>query len=193
MLCIRKGLLKESPDMQKDVKIGELLSDDNIRCYDDRGIALKEGYIPFHVSVIVRSAYSNKVLEETKDNKDIRYYQTVTYDYPTIHRGYDLLMYLSSMVILIVTKYSPQVDEVMMKSQFDVLGLYNPDMDLIDPIINTQVILKDDTVEKFEEYLKNDSYKMVDIKDMNLVGSSNILEIIRQIVIVESKEEESNE
>lgn len=189
MLCVRKDLLKESPDMQKDVKLGELLSDDNVRCYGDRDVALNEGYIPFHVAVIVRSAYSNKVLEETRYNKDKCYYKTVTYDYPTIHRGYDLLMFLSSMVILMTTTYSPQVDEIMMKSQFDVLGLYNPDMNLVDPIINTQVILKDDTVEKFEEYLKKD-YKMVDIKDMHLVRSSNILEIIRQIVMVESKEEE---
>lgn len=169
ILCVDIEQLKMLISVQKDVDIDKLLRE-HTKYFDSEEKALEENFAPLNFVVTVRTAYSNKVLQCTEKEKDIkRYYKALGVTDPLPHKGYDLVMYLTSIGIMHCVDYKLGFDEVMMKSQFMPIGVINT-FPIANPIIYSQVILEDSTLEGFNSFLKRGddkfSYEFVDIDDM---------------------------
>ena len=152
--------------------------------------ALKDNYVPLDFSVSVRSLYTNLVLQIDK-GEEKRYYTNLTNIQPFVHKGYDLIMYLTSIGIMHNVDYQLGFDDVMMKhSQFCPIGLYNPDSAIINPIIYSHIILSDEGAEQILQYLK-DGRRFVNINFMNRFKQGNISALLD--TIIEVKEETKDE
>ena len=188
ILCIDTTAIKTLPDIQKDLNLGDLLNN-HTKYYDTVEDALKDKYVPLDFSVSVRSIYSNLILQIDKGVEQNRYYTNLTNIQPFMHKGYDLIMYLTSIGLMHNIDYKLGFDELMMKhSQFCPIGLYNPDSAIINPIIYSHVIVSDEGVEQLKQYLKSDR-KLVHIR--NIVSNGNIPALLD--TIIEVKEETTNE
>lgn len=189
ILCIDTKALKISPDVQKDVDLEDLLNN-HTKYYDSVEEAYKDQYLPLDFCVTVRSMYSNLVLQIDK-GEEKRYYTNLTNVQPFVHKGYDLIMYLTSIGLMHSVDYQLGFDDLMMKhSQFQPIGLYNPDSSLINPIIYTHVILSDEGAEELPQYLKSDRY-LVPINTMKMCNAGNIPALLD--TIIEVKEEKKDE
>lgn len=187
ILCVDIKALKTSPDVQKDVNLEDLINN-HTKYYDSAEEALNDNYVPLDFSVTVRSLYSNLVLEIDKD-EDKRYYVNLTDVQPFIHKGYDLVMYLTSIGLMHSVDYKLGFDELMIKhSQFVPMGIYNPDTLLLNPIIYSHVILSDEGAVELPKYLKEDRH-LVPISDIKEKG--NIPALLR--TLIEVKEETKDE
>lgn len=187
ILCVDITALKESPDVQKDVNLEDILNN-HTKYYDTVEEALKDNYVPLDFSVSVRSIYSNLVLQ-INNGEDKRYYTNLTNIQPFVHKGYDLVMYLTSIGLMHSVDYKLGFDELMMKhSQFVPMGLYNPDALLINPIIYSHVLISDEGIKELPNYLKEDR-ELVPISTINIKG--NILAFLK--TLVEVKEETQDE
>lgn len=192
ILCIDTRALKTSPDVQRDVNLEDLINN-HTKYYDSAEEALKDKYVPLDFSVTVRSMYSNLVLQIDKGEQK-RYYTNLTNVQPFVHKGYDLIMYLTSIGLMHSVDYNLGFDELMMKhSQFQPIGLYNPDSAVINPIIYTHVILSDEGAEQLPNYLKSDR-GLVHINTMNEFKHGNITAMLDTIIEVkeETKDESSD-
>ena len=187
ILCVDIKALKPSPDVQRDVNLEDLLNN-HTKYYDSVEEALKDKYVPLDFSVTVRSIYSNLVLETDCGTKK-SYYTNLTQVQPFIHKGYDLIMYLTSIGLMHNVDYKLGFDELMTKhSQFVPMGLYNPDSLLLNPIIYSHIIISDEGIKELPKYLKEDR-KLVHINEINELG--NIPALLR--TLVEVKEETTDE
>ena len=186
-LCIDKESINITPlDVQKDVNLEELI-DNHTKYFDNVEQAYEENYVPLDFCVSVRSLYSNKVLEIDKE-EGVRYYTNLTQVQQFPHKGYDLIMYLTSIALMHNVEYKLGFDELMMKhSQFSPMGLYNPNPTVINPIIYTHILISDDGVEELEKYLK-DGRRFVSISDMK--KEHNLGGLLDTLVIVKEKENE---
>lgn len=186
-LCIDIKALKTSPEVQKDIDLEDLLTN-HISYYYSEEEALKDSYVPLDFSVSVRSMYTNLVLQIDKD-REKRYYTNLTKVQPFIHKGYDLIMYLTSIGLMHSIDYKLGFDDLMMKhSQFSPIGIYNPDPSMFNPIIYTHIIISDEGVKELPNYLKSDR-KLVPIKDMTKAG--NVTALLD--TLIEVKEELKDE
>ena len=186
ILCIDTKHLKTSPEVQKDFNLEDLILN-HTKYYDSSEEALKDQYAPLDFSVSVRSMYSNLVLEIDK-GEEKRYYTNLTDVEQFIHKGYDLIMYLSSIGVLSSVNYSLGFDEIMVKhSQFSPIGLYNPDASLINPIIYTHIILSDEGAEELKKYLK-EGRQLVPISEIKSEG--NIKAVLDTLIEVKEKSDE---
>ena len=182
-LCIDSSVLKTSPDVQKDVRLEELVNN-HTKYYNTEEEALKDSFVPLDFSVSIRSMFSNLVVQIDK-GEEKRYYTNLTRVIPCGHRGYDLIMFLTSIGVMHNVDYAHGFDDIMMKhSQFVPMGLYNPDPSVINPIIYSHIILSDEGAKDIEKFLKSDR-KLVPIKDIDSKG--NISAMID--TLVEVKEE----
>lgn len=154
-----------SKEIQKDGEVVNSILESLTFIEEDK--VYEEGCTPVDVAVSIRSAYTNKVLlcpyGEAK-----RMYHNITRLPEVSHKGYDLVTYYASIATMQVCDFSKILptelsEKVMLHSKFDFLGVYNPNPDLINPILYCQVILKDDTVDTFESVLK-EGYEMKDIE-----------------------------
>lgn len=192
ILCIDTRALKTSPDVQRDVNLEDLINN-HTKYYDSVEDAVKDHYVPLDFSVTVRSMYSNLVLQIDKGEQK-RYYTNLTNVQPFVHKGYDLIMYLTSIGLMHSVDYQLGFDELMMKhSQFQPIGLYNPDSAVINPIIYTHVILSDEGAEQLPKYLKSDR-GLVHITTMSEFKQGNITAMLDTIIEVkeETKDESSD-
>lgn len=190
ILCIDMKALKQSPEVQRDVDLEDLLNN-HTKYFDTGEEALKNHYSPLDFSVSVRSMYSNLVLQEDRGVQR-RYYTNLTSVQPFVHKGYDLIMYLTSIGLMHNIDYKLGFDELMTKhSQFVPIGLYNPDTMLLNPIIYSHVILSDDGAEELAKYLKEDR-QLVPISEISEYG--NVPALLRTLIEVkeEIKDEPSN-
>ena len=190
ILCIDMKALKQSPEVQRDVDLEDLLNN-HTKYFDTGEEALKNNYSPLDFSVSVRSMYSNLVLQEDRGVQR-RYYTNLTSVQPFVHKGYDLIMYLTSIGLMHNIDYKLGFDELMTKhSQFVPIGLYNPDTMLLNPIIYSHVILSDEGAEELSKYLKEDR-QLVPISEISEYG--NVPALLRTLIEVkgESKDEPSN-
>lgn len=186
ILCVDTTVLKVSPHVQKDVNLEDLLNN-HTKYYDSIEEALKDKYAPLDFSVSVRSIYSNLVLQIDKGVEQKRYYTNLTNIQPFIHKGYDLVMYLTSIGLMHSIDYKLGFDEFMTKhSQFCPIGLYNPDSTIINPIIYSHVIISDEGIGELLQYLKGNNM-LVHISGMKSKG--NIVALLD--TLIEVKEEES--
>lgn len=188
ILCVDLRALRKDPmHVQKDAKIEEILKD-HTKYYDTTEEAYADSYAPIDFSVCVRSMYDNTVLQIETDGKKL-YYQNMTNTPPMPHKGYDLVMYMTSIGVLHFIDYKDGFDDVMMKhSQFQCIGLYNPNPDIINPIVVSHVIMSDEGMKDLEKFFKK-GVKAVPIKDMQVIG--NLKPILDTLVIV--KEEKKDE
>lgn len=192
ILCIDTRALKTSPDVQRDVNLEDLINN-HTKYYESAEEALKDKYVPLDFSVTVRSMYSNLVLQIDKGEQK-RYYTNLTNVQPFVHKGYDLIMYLTSIGLMHSVDYRLGFDELMMKhSQFQPIGLYNPDSAVINPIVYTHVILSDEGAEQLPNYLKSDR-GLVHINTMSEFKQGNITAMLDTIIEVkeETKDESSD-
>lgn len=189
ILCIDTTILKTSPDVQRDVNLEDLLNN-HTKYYETVEDALKDKYVPLDFSVSVRSVHTNLVLQIDKGEQK-RYYTNLTNVQPFVHKGYDLIMYLTSLGLMHSVNYRLGFDELMIAhSQFMPIGFYNPDSTLINPIIYSHVILSDEGAKELPNYLKSDR-KLVPISVMNEHRVGNIPAFLD--TIIEVKEDSKDE
>lgn len=196
ILCVDTKALKTSPEVQKDVDLEDLINN-HTEYYNSAEEALKDQYVPLDFSVSVRSMYSNLVLQIDKKIEDSgeeqkRYYTNLAEVQPFIHKGYDLIMYLTSIGVMHSVDYKLGFDELMVKhSQFQPIGLYYSDILPINPIIYTHIIMSDEGAKELTEYLK-DGVKLVPICKMSEKG--NIPALLKTLIEVkEEKEDEQHD
>ena len=175
MLCVKDSELKSNfVEVQKDVKIEDLLLN-HTQYFDTAEEALNNGYVPLQFDISIRSSYDNTVVVSTKGvslrnpNDPIGKNPIIVVGSPEqsncVHKGYDLVMYMSSLGVMSCVKHKKGFEELMMKhSQFDCIGLYYGVVTY--PIIYSHIILSDEGMRKFKKYLKKD-YKVVPIKEVN--------------------------
>lgn len=187
ILCVDIKSLKASPDVQRDVNLEDILNN-HTKYYNSMDEALEDNYVPLDFSVSIRSMYSNFVVEIDK-SEEKRYYTNLTEIQPFVHKGYDLIMYLTSIGVMHNVDYKIGFDELMVKhSQFVPIGLYNPDTLLLNPIIYSHIIMSDEGIKELTKYLKSDR-TIVPISEIQEKG--NIPALLKTLIIV--KEEETNE
>lgn len=189
ILCIDKNNIPQAQEVQRSVRLDEILS--HTKYFNNTEEALKSSYVPIDFMVSIRSAYTNLVLErDCEDINEKRYYINMTQVDTLPHKGYDLIMYLASVGIITSVNYTLEVDKIMMQSQFCPIGFYNPNPDIMNPIVYSQVILLDETAEQFQKYLK-DGCRLVHIRDMQTEG--NLSAILDTIICVKEEQNEPTE
>lgn len=189
ILCIDSTALKTSPDVQKDVNLGDLMTN-HTKYYETVEEALKDKFVPLDFSVTVRSMYSNLVLMTTKESGN-RFYTNLSQIERFVHKGYDLVMYLTSIGMMYNIDYKFGFDDLMMKhSQFQPIGIYNPNPSVVNPIVYSHIILSDEGAELLPNFLKGDR-KLVPISTMKEFSEGNIQALLD--TIIEVKEDKSDE
>lgn len=189
ILCVDMKALPKSPEVQRDVNLGDLLNN-HTKYFDTVEESLKDNYVPLDFSVSVRSIFSNLVLETDSGTKK-SYYTNLTEVQQFVHKGYDLIMYLTSIGLMHNIDYKLEFDEFMVKhSQFSLIGIYNPDPLLLNPIIYSHILISDKGIEDLPKYLKKDR-KLVHISEIQ--ESGNIPAMLRTLIEVkETYNEPSN-
>ena len=178
-------MLSISNAVQKDIQLGGLL-DNGTKHFNSIEDALNEGYVPLNFSVVLRSSHSNKVLRSKTEEGLYLYYTNILDAGLLIHRGYDLLMYLSSIGVLMNVNYTPEVDNIMLKcSQFQPIGLCYDG--IIDPIILSNVILTDEGIDLLEPFLK-EGREVVSLDVMKNENGGNIQALLNEIKEVKINE-----
>lgn len=193
ILCVDSRWLMKSPDVQKKINLEDILNHTKYFNSVEEALKCEEAvHVPLDFMVTVRSAYTNLVLEkDCEDTSDKRYYINLTHVDLLPHKGYDLVMYMTSVGVMhSVNPTSMAFNEVMMKSQFCPIGLYNPDPDIMNPIVYSQVVLHDDAVEQYDSYLR-EGFRFVHIDNMKREG--NLSAILDTIIRVEEKQDEPTE
>ena len=186
ILCVDRSALKESPEVQRDIDIEDILNN-HTKFFDSAEDADTENYAPLNFSVCIRSTYTNLVLEKDDVGDMKKYYTNLLVEQPFNHKGYDLLMFLTSIGVMNNIFYELGFDDLMMNhSQFQPIGLFNLG-DILDPVIVTHVILSDEGAEEFSKFLMPDR-RFVSISDMNTIGNLRAL----TDTLIEIKEEVNN-
>lgn len=187
MLCVDLTKLRTDPEnVQKDVDLVEIIND-RTRQYPSEEEAAKAFYAPLSFSVSVRSMYDNTVIGSRHRQGYTLYYTNLSHigDFP--HKGYDLVMYITSLAILNICNFSTDLERVMTQhSQFQPIGLFNPDPGTFDPMIYSHVILSDEGMKLLEPCLKP-SYVVEKISEMK--HYRNFEPLLRTIFEVTKKEE----
>ena len=196
ILCVDTKALKTSAEVQTNVKLEDIIHN-HTKYYDSVEEALKDNYVPLDFSVSIRTLYSNLVVEidaKTEDGNDKKmYYTNMSQVQQFIHKGYDLIMYLTSIGVMMNVNYSLGFDEVMLEhSQFVPIGLYNPDPTIINPIIYSHILISDVGAKEFDKYLKK-GRRFLPISDMKKEG--NLYALLDTLIITkeENIDEEHND
>ena len=190
ILCIDLKAIKTSPEVQKDLSLEDLINK-HTKYYYSSEEALKDNFAPLDFCVSIRSMYSNLVVQRNLENGEKRYYTNITQIQKFPHRGYDLIMYLTSVGVLHNMNYKLGFDELMLKhSQFSPMGLCNVDPTMINPIIYTHIILSDEGMNELPQYLKEDR-EVVSISDIKDNTTGNMIALLD--TLIEVKEENNNE
>lgn len=190
ILCVDTKVLKVDRDeIQKDINIEDLLNN-HTQYFNDAFEAKKAGYIPVVFSVSIRSMYDNTVVAFVGNDSANPIFANPIFNYEVtaeyVHKGYDLVMFMSSIGVMQLVNYEQGFDELMSKhSQFDCIGLYVFDDRAICPRIYSHIILSDEGMKEFNKYLK-DSFKIVPIKDVN----AGFKALCDTLVIVKEKNNE---
>lgn len=192
ILCVDTKALKTSAEVQTNVKLEDIINN-HTKYYDSVEEALKDNYVPLDFSVSIRTLYSNLVVEidaKTEDGNDKKmYYTNMSQVQQFIHKGYDLIMYLTSIGVMMNVNYSLGFDEVMLEhSQFVPIGLYNPDPTIINPIIYSHILISDVGAKEFDKYLKK-GRRFLPISDIKKEG--NLYALLDTLII--TKEENIDE
>lgn len=183
IFCINRNKIKVDPkEVQRNVDLEYLLSEECIKYFNKVDEAYANGFIPLSFAVSVRSITDNRVIETESEGNKIYYTNLANLNehMTSVHKGHDLVMYLTSIGMLYNIDFALEVDEIMLKhSQFQAIGLFNSDV--IYPIIYSHILMSDEGMNLLEPYLKSDR-KIVKIRDMQKKG--NIPALIDTLIIV---------
>lgn len=184
MLCVNYDRLKTSSDVQRDVNLAEILVT-HTKYYPNVESALKDHYVPLNVCMSLRTVYTNQIMQTQLHEGCVRYYVNVTDIQPCIHKGYDLVMFLSSVALMQCMKdeYTDNLGNIMLRSEFMPIGLYNPDPLIVNPMVYSHIILADDMRNKLSELFK-DTVQFVSISEVRNNHVGNIKALIDTFVEV---------
>lgn len=192
-MYVEMNALKVSNSVQRDIDLEDILLN-HTRFYDDKDRALKEGYIPLQFATTVRTVFSNRVVG-VKDKTKIKtpkYYINLSKVEMFPHKGLDLVMYLSSVALFNIVEYKKGFDDLMLHSEFQSIGIYNPDPTIFDPIIYSHIYIDDSWEKDFEKYM-NERSEWYDIESVKKHYPLNIKALIDTLIITSKKEEDINE
>ena len=192
-LCVEKKAIEVSGKIQKNINLTDILLN-HTEYFDDNSAEVCSGeYVPLSVCISVRSLYTNKAIKRVTRKGLTRYYVNITELAPVKHKGYDWLMYYASIAFSRMVNINSELNNIMAKySQFQPIGLYNPDPNVLNPMIYCHIIIKDDGIYDLEKLLKSE-YSLVDIEEVKKLPYDNIQELVDSFIILKNKEEESNE
>lgn len=191
ILCVDTKSLDTAPHVQKDIDLGDILLN-HTKYYDSVEEAEKALYVPLDFSTSVRTVYTNKVLQIKEGEKHF-YYVNHTNVGQFIHKGYDLVMYLSAIGLMSYVEYSYAFDDTMLKySTQQPIGLYNPDPGFINPIVYSHIIVADEAEKQFKTFLKS-GVEFVTFDVMKQRSKDSLTALLDTLKYVEKKEEVTNE
>ena len=181
--CLKKDLLKQNIRVQKDVKLDKVL--ESLEYFDTREEAYKEDCVPVCFATAVRTAYTNLVVEHEVDHLGQRNYVSLNLSQVLPHKGYDLMMFMSSLAVAkMIDCTKPENQRLMFSSQFSPIGVYNPDPSICDPVIYSHIVINDDKVEDLRASLLPGN-RLVPIESMNTQG--NLKELLNELIIVKEE------
>lgn len=182
ILCVNSKALKTAPYVQSDLKFEDIFSDTNIKYFDSVEEAEKEYYVPLSFCTSIRTTYSNKVVQIPNNDQYYRYYVNYSNVDRFVHKGYDLIMYLSALSIFECVDYDKSFEEIMAKySTHQLIGLFNPDSGIMNPILYSHIIIADEAEDEFKQYLKQ-GIELVPIQEINPIG--NISALLDKLIIL---------
>lgn len=199
ILCVDTRKLNTAPHVQKDLKLADIVLN-HTKYYDTAADAEKERYVPLDFAVSVRTVYTNKVLQIRDNTKDheghdqFSYYVNHTKVGQFVHKGYDLIMYLSAIGLMSFVEYSYAFDEMMLKhSVLQPVGLYNPDHGFFNPIVYSHIIIADEAEDTLKTFLKPEA-ELVTLDHMRATKKSgyspSISAMLDTLITVEKKGEQ---
>lgn len=202
-IYVDKNVLKVSNEVQRDIDIEDILLN-HTAVYDDDKRANKGGFVPLTFATSVRTVYTNKVVQILRKSRRFTlsgitpYYNTPCY-YVSLgriellpHRGLDLIMYLSSISLFHMVDYRSGFDDVMLHSEFQNIGIYNPNPDFVSPMVYSHVYIDDDYAEEFSKYFKTES-SWVDISFAKSSSRDDNYKALIDTLLIVSKEESNDE
>ena len=190
-MYVEMKALAVSETVQRNVPLEDILLK-HTRFYDDKDVALKDGYIPLNFATTIRTVFSNKVIGTVKRGRNYPIFCTNLGDVEMFpHKGLDLVMYLTSVAMFNVVEYKKGFDDLMLHSEFQSIGIYNPDPSIINPIIYSHVYIDDSWEKDFETYLKETS-KWYDIEYAKNAGD-NLKALLDTLIIAQNEGGKDNE
>lgn len=184
ILCIDNRSIKPDVRVQKDLNLEDLLLN-HTKYFDSVEEALRNNYTPLDLCISIRSMYSNLVVQTDKF-KEFRYYTNITEIQEMPHKGYDLVMYLTSIALMHNVDYKAGFDDLMMKhSQVSPIGILN--IFGLNPIIYVHIIFSDEGAEELKQYLKQDR-KLVPISEIKPEG--NLQALLSTLIEVKGEDNE---
>lgn len=190
ILCIDKSALKVSKEVQKDIKLEELLLK-HTKYFDGILRAYEENYVPLDFCTSVRSMYSNLVLSHENEDGNKLLYTNLSLIHETPHSGYDLVMYLASVALTKrVTSLTGICDIMMKHSQIQPIGLLNLNHSVMNPMVYSHIILSDEGAELIKKYLNNGSeFVSLDDLDQYRKKGNNITALLDTFIKVRKEDE----
>lgn len=193
-LCVNQKDLNSSPDMQKKIHLDKIFS--KSKYYDCEEEAKKDGYYPLCFATSVRSVNTNLVvrLKESGDDCNNRdsviipsccysYYQSQVSVPSFSYVGEDLVSYQSSINVMRYFRSSLSLSECMMRyTTHQIIGLYNPGVDICLPTILSHVIIQDIAVKTFQAYFR-DGVEWYPIEDIS-PSLGDIQTFLDQLIII---------
>ena len=188
MLCVNYDVLKTSSDVQRDVNLEEILIK-HTNYYLNVESALKDHYAPLNVCMSLRTVYTNQIMQLQLHEGGVRYYVNITDIKPCIHKGYDLVMFLSSVGLMQCMKDQYNEDllnSTMLRSEFKPIGLYNPDPLIVNPTVYSHIILDDEVADQLSEQFKS-GVKFIPLSEVRQNHVGNIKALIDTFVEVKGE------
>lgn len=181
-MCLKRNTLPQSLEVQKNILLIEVLKD--LECFNTREEAYKKGYVPVNFVTVIRTLYSNLVVEhEAKKGRE--YFISLNLEGKVLHKELDLLAFMSSIAVMKVFDFSDsRCIEAMLHSRLVFRGVYNPDLSICDPIFFCYVILGDDTVDTLNELILQGNM-LVPIQDISIEGK--LKELLRDLKEIEKE------
>ena len=184
IFCVDKASMKESSEVQRDAKLKDIMLH-HTKYYPSVEEALKDNYVPLEFCTCVRTVYTNLVMRN-KLHENPLYYVDMALSDKVIHKGEDLIMFMSSAGLMHLVDYKDGFDNVMLKfSSFQIIGLYNPG--IINPIIVSHVFIADEGVEEFKKFFKKDVTFEPIASIPEEEKAKNLVPILDTLIIVEKE------
>lgn len=158
IMCIEDKFLREhmTQGVDKSIYIPDMLSTHTAYFKSERD-ACRNFYTPLHFATTLRTVYTNLVLcHDTKKGVQCILNLSGVPELP--HQGYSLIMYLSSVALQSVIDYAPGFDNIIEKTEFQVIGFYNPNPEFIAPIVYSHILLDDLVSSMFPKFLKKGNH-----------------------------------
>lgn len=164
VLSVRKDSLVSSNKVDNKILLDNLLSDSNIKWIEEK----EEEYIPLVFAISVRSLETNRIVQCVNNEVNGRVYFATYSNLILEHRGFDLAMFMSSLALNHCFKTdSEEFRQLMFKySSYLCMGAYYSSSLVLNPILYSQIYLKDESIPLFEKFLK-DGFSFIDIDNIN--------------------------